>query len=38
MIQPDYEMTIDYILQKYRGEGQTSYANIVELSNTYADK
>lgn len=38
MIQPDYEMTIDYILQKYREKDKHPYANIVELSNTYADK
>lgn len=38
MVKPDYTQTIEYILTKYREKDKYAYADIAELSETYADK
>lgn len=38
MIHPDYDMTVDYVLNKYREKDKYQYASIAELCDAYADK
>lgn len=38
MIHPDYDMTVDYVLNKYREKDKYQYASIAELCDSYADK